>query len=139
MAFHPYLYFGGNCREAFTRYQEIFGGELTVLTGEQAPPGEVPEDKSDLVMHAALMVDDELLMASDSYEDDFSGMEGVYVHYSTPDVARARKVFEALAERGDVQVPGGEVFWSPFFGVCVDRFGTPWQVSAEQPQDQPAG
>lgn len=25
MAFHPYLYFGGNCREAFTRYQEIFG------------------------------------------------------------------------------------------------------------------
>ena len=28
MAFHPYLFFGGNCREAFTRYQEIFGGEL---------------------------------------------------------------------------------------------------------------
>ena len=25
MAFHPYLFFGGNCREAFTRYQEIFG------------------------------------------------------------------------------------------------------------------
>ena len=29
MAFHPYLFFGGNCRAAFTRYQEIFGGELT--------------------------------------------------------------------------------------------------------------
>ena len=27
--FHPYLFFGGNCREAFTRYQEIFGGELS--------------------------------------------------------------------------------------------------------------
>ena len=38
MAFHPYLYFGGNCREAFTRYQEIFGGELTVMEGTEAPP-----------------------------------------------------------------------------------------------------
>jgi uncharacterized glyoxalase superfamily protein PhnB len=28
MPFHPYLFFGGNCREAFTRYEEIFGGEL---------------------------------------------------------------------------------------------------------------
>jgi len=28
MAFHPYLFFGGNCRQAFTRYQEVFGGEL---------------------------------------------------------------------------------------------------------------
>ena len=34
MAFRPYLFFGGNCREAFTRYQEIFGGELTLMTHE---------------------------------------------------------------------------------------------------------
>ena len=31
MAFHPYLYFNGSCREAFTRYQEIFGGELVLI------------------------------------------------------------------------------------------------------------
>ncbi len=31
MAFHPYLMFGGNCRQAFTRYQEIFGGELELI------------------------------------------------------------------------------------------------------------
>ena len=43
MAFRPYLFFGGNCREAFTRYQEIFGGEMTFMTmkdvpGRHAPP-----------------------------------------------------------------------------------------------------
>ena len=32
MAFHPYLFFGGNCREAFDRYKEIFGGELFIMT-----------------------------------------------------------------------------------------------------------
>jgi PhnB protein len=134
MAFYPYLYFGGNCRAAMTRYQEIFGGDLEVLTGEAAPPGEVPDDKKDLVMHAYLKVDDAALMASDTYDDSFEGMKNVFVHYSTPDVDRARTVFEGLAEGGDVQMPGGEVFWSPFFGVVVDRFGTPWQVSADQEQ-----
>ena len=39
MAFRPYLFFGGNCREAFTRYQEIFGGELTLLTMKDVPGG----------------------------------------------------------------------------------------------------
>ncbi len=37
MAFHPYLAFAGDCREAFTRYQEIFGGELVLLPMSAAP------------------------------------------------------------------------------------------------------
>ena len=37
MAFRPYLAFAGNCREAFTRYQEIFGGELVLLTIADMP------------------------------------------------------------------------------------------------------
>ena len=39
MAFHPYLFFSGNCREAFTRYQEIFGGELFMMKMSDAPGG----------------------------------------------------------------------------------------------------
>ncbi|TML65573.1 MAG: VOC family protein, partial [Actinobacteria bacterium] len=42
MAFRPYLAFNGNCREAFTRYQEIFGGELVLLTTADAPPDAGP-------------------------------------------------------------------------------------------------
>lgn len=138
MAFYPYLYFGGDCREAFTRYQEVFGGELVLLTGAEAPPDAgIPDDKRDLVMHAALMFDGDLLMASDSYDDEFAPVHGMYAHYSTPDIDRARSVFEGLADGGEVEMPGGEVFWSPFFGVCRDRFGIPWQVSAES--EQPAG
>lgn len=30
-------------------------------------------------------------------------------------------------------MPMGETFWSPAFGVLVDRFGTPWMVSADSP------
>lgn len=136
MPFHPYLYFGGNCRQAFERYSEIFGGDLTLLTGKDAPPGVMPEGKEDLIMHAALVIDGELLMASDAYEDGFGPVQGMYVHYSTKDLDRARTVFEGLSDGGEVEMPGGETFWSPFFGVCRDRFGTPWQVSVEAPQPE---
>ena len=54
MAFHPYLYFGGNCREAFTRYQEIFGGELFVMSMKDVPDQPIPAGKENYVLHAAL-------------------------------------------------------------------------------------
>ena len=137
MAFHPYLNFGGNCREAFTRYQEIFGGELDVMTMADMPPGEqeVPAEQADLVMHAALRVGDDILMASDDpTTDDFGPVQGMYVNYSVADVDEARRVFDALAERGQITMPAGETFWAPLFGMCVDRFGTPWMVNAEGPE-----
>ncbi len=132
MAFHPYLYFDGNCREAFTRYQEIFGGELIVMDGTQAPPDAgIPDDKKHLVMHAAITNGDELLMASDAY-DEYTPATAMWVHYSTDDLERAKAVFAGLSEGADVRVEGHEEFWTPFFGALVDRFGIPWQVSVEQ-------
>jgi PhnB protein len=137
MAFHPYLFFGGNCREAFTRYKEIFGGELTLLTAKDAPPDQAPPGNPDLVMHAALTFDDGgLLMASDDpTTDDFGPVQGMQVSYSTADPDEAKRVFEALADGGTVMQPIGETFWSPAFGMCVDRFGTPWMIGADQPPD----
>lgn len=137
MAFHPYLYFDGNCREAFTRYQEIFGGELIVMDGTEAPPDAgIPADKADLVMHASLVNGDELLMASDSYDDDFAPPSGIVVHYTTTDVDRAKAIFADLSDGGDVQRPGQPEFWTPFYGVVIDRFGTPWQISVESPAEE---
>lgn len=137
MAFHPYLNFGGNCREAFTRYQEIFGGELVLLSmsdmpaGAGGPEGGVPADQRDLIMHAALMIGDDLLMASDAQPGPFGPVQYMYVNFTTPDVAEAERVFGELAEGGDIEMPFGETFFSPGFGVCKDRFGTPWMVNAE--------
>ena len=134
MAFHPYLFFGGNCREAFTRYQEIFGGELVLVTTKDMPPEEqMPGADADSIMHAALKIDDELLMASDDPTTDSGPVHGMQVNYSTRDVAEAKRVFAALAEGGQVTLPIAETSWSPMFGMCVDRFGTPWMIGADAP------
>lgn len=132
MGLHPYLNFGGNCREAFTGYCEIFGGELVLMPSSAVPPeAAVPAEHADLIVHAALKFGDQLLMASDDPSGSFGPVQGMYVNYTVGDVTEAERVFQALAEGGEVTMPLAETFWSPRFGVCVDRFGTPWMVDAE--------
>ena len=137
MSFHPYLAFAGNCRDAFTRYQEIFGGELVLLTAGDVPEDEnmeMPEGKEDWVIHAALMANDQLLMGSDDPSGAFDGQNrGMCCNVSVDEVAEARRIFDALADAGEVQMPLTETFFSPGFGMCMDRFGTPWMVVTNDP------
>ena len=48
------------------------------------------------------------------------------------DIAEGERIFNALAENGNVTMPFQKTFWSPGFGMCVDRFGIPWMVNCEQ-------
>jgi PhnB protein len=59
------------------------------------------------------------------------------VNYTVADVDEAKRVLEALADGGAVTQPIAETSWSPVFGMRVDRFGTPWMVSAETPAEPP--
>jgi PhnB protein len=140
MSFHPYLFFsGGTCREAFTRYQEIFGGEVFLL-----PMSDAPADAQagmaemgaggDLIMHAALKIGDALLMASDDPTGDGGVRKGVAVSYTATDAGDAKRIFDALAEGGEVTMPMSETFFSPAFGCCNDRWGVPWMVNVDAQQ-----
>jgi PhnB protein len=132
MAFHPYLFFGGTCREAFARYKEIFGGELFIMTMKEMSADEaVPADQADLIAHAALTLGEDLLMGSDDpTAEDFGPVQGMQVNYSVDGAAEAQRAFAALAEGGKITLPIAPTSWSPMFGMCIDRFGTPWMVGA---------
>ena len=137
MSFHPYLAFAGNCREAFTRYQEIFGGEAVLLTAADVPPDEsmeMPADKAEFIIHAALVAGDQLLMGADDPGGGFDGQNrGMCCNFSVDELAEAERVFAALSEGGAVQMPLTPTFFSPGFGMCIDRFGTPWMVVTNDP------
>ena len=102
-------------------------------------PGEAPPaDQADLIIHAALTAGDLLLMGSDDImNDDFGPVQGMMVSYDAADLADAQRVFGALAEGGTTTQELQPAFFSEAFGMCVDRFGTPWMVVGPQPQ-QPA-
>ena len=137
MTFHPYLFFSdGQCRSALTEYQAIFGGDLEVMTHADLPEGAepMPGAKPEHVMHAALKLGDDMLMASDDPTGDGGPRLGIAVSYSAPDEATGRKAFEALADGGEVQMPFGPSFWSPGFGACVDRYGVSWMIDVLTPE-----
>jgi PhnB protein len=67
-------------------------------------------------------------MASDGRcigQPDFKGMS---LSLSVPSEAEADRLFAALGEGGDVQMPIGRTFFSPRFGIVADRFGVSWMV-----------
>ena len=75
----------------------------------------------------------QLLMASDHAPfcpgPAYEGIKGCSVSIQIPDLKRAGEVFAQLAEGGQTPMPFGPTFWAQGFGMCVDRFGTPWMVN----------
>ena len=130
MSFNPYVFFSGNCAEAFTRYHEIFGGDLQVMTMADLPPGEeqMPGAEPHHVMHASITIGEGHLMGSDDPTGDGGPKTGVAVSYTAPDTEVGKRVFDALREGGETQMEWEATFWSPGFGACLDRFGVSWMV-----------
>lgn len=126
----PYIHFQGNCREAMTAYQSIFGGKLDVMVYGDMPGGEPRHVGSTAVMHSALMTDE----VGDLQGSDFPpGVEGdaqkaISISIQLANVERAKEVNDALLEGGAVAVPFGPTFFSPGFGMLRDRFGTHWII-----------
>jgi PhnB protein len=132
MSIAPYLFFRGTCRDAMTRYHEILGGELFLMPMSEVPDGtEVPAGQPDLIIHGALTIDGEMIMASDDPTGDAAGAKGISVSYTTKDPGETKRIFDALAEGGEVTQALTETFFSPMFGMCVDRFGIPWMLNTQ--------
>jgi len=133
MSFDPYLMFDGDCRAAFERYHEVFGGDLTIIRMGDTPGEQIPPEQADLVIHAALDVNGRLLMGSDDPTGGSRGdMERSHVYHEAADIPTAEKVFAGLAEGGEETQPLMETFFSPKWGMCKDRFGVRWMVGVRQ-------
>lgn len=134
MKVSPYLEFGGDCREAFDFYARATGGTVvSMMTFGETPACEhVPAESRQLIMHAALRLGSHFIMASDSMPGQpYQGIKGasVSLHPETP--AEADRVFNHLAEGGQVTMPIDRTFWAERFGMLVDRFGVPWIINCE--------
>ncbi len=134
MQINPYLNFNGNCEEAFRFYEGVLGGKIESISrfGE-SPVAETQPSMRDLVIHARLLVDGQVIMGSDAPPEHYSRPQGTYVSINVDKPADARRIFAALADRGEVQMPFEKTFWAAGgFGMTVDRFGTPWMVNCEK-------
>ncbi len=132
-----YLFFQGNCRDAFEAYGQIFGESPQFMSFSDMPPeaqAEMPEAARTLVMHAALKIGDGMIYGSDDPSGQTPPMEGCNVSLSFPDEDETRRVWDALSEDAEIRMPLKPEFFAPLFGAMTDRFGIRWMIMQDDPQ-----
>jgi PhnB protein len=133
MLIQPYLNFDGRCEEAINFYKKALGAELIMLmrnseTPDKPPPGMVPPGAENKVCHASFRIGDSTVMASDGGCRGTSSFQGITLSLNVASEPEANKMFNALADGGEVQMPLTKTFFSPSFGMVKDRFGVSWMV-----------
>ncbi len=133
MQMTPYLSFNGQCEEAFKFYERCLGGRLgTIFRYAETPlAARVPDNWQDKVMHSSLRLGDQMLMGGDLAPDRYVEPKGFQLSLQIGSAAEAERVFDALAEGGQIVLPLEKTFWAARFGMVVDRFGIPWLVNCE--------
>jgi PhnB protein len=133
MKVQPYLFFDGRCEEAIEFYKRALGAEVLMLmrfkeNPELPPPGMVPPGSENKIMHASMRIGESEVMASDGRSMGNPAFQGVSLSLSVSSEAEADRLFNALGEGGQVQMPIGKTFFSPRFGMVADRFGVSWMI-----------
>jgi PhnB protein len=134
MQVQPYLFFNGRCEEAIEFYKKALGAKVEMVmrfkdSPEPPEPGMVPPGSENKIMHSCFRIGDTNVMASDGCSAEQASFNGFSLALSPKDEAEADRLFNALAEGGQVQMPLAKTFWSPRFGVVADRFGVSWMIS----------
>jgi PhnB protein len=84
------------------------------------------------IMHASLQIGDTKVMASDGLGKGNPEFRGFSLAINARDKAEANRLFGTLSDGGQVSQPLVETFFSPAFGMVVDKFGVNWMVVVEQ-------
>ncbi|MBM3117255.1 VOC family protein [Jeongeupia naejangsanensis] len=137
MHVQAYLTFNGRCDEALAFYQQAIGAKVGMLMrNKDAPPGSGCDGLDEVwlnkVMHCDFTVGDSQLMGSDGMPGSPpQAMSGCTLSIATSDLEQGRRMFDALADGGNVQMPYQQTFWARGFGMLTDRFGINWMVNCE--------
>ena len=128
-----YLNFNGECARAINFYEQAIGAKVLfkMTWGESPMAKDCPPETHGLIMHSTVAIGDGQIMCADSPPDRYKKPTGMNVSLHVKDKAEAERLFKALSEGGNVTMPFEQTFWSPGFGMCVDRFGIPWMINTE--------
>jgi PhnB protein len=142
MQIQPYLFFDGRCEEALELYRRALGAEVEMLmrfkdSPEPPQPGMVPPGSGDKVMHASFRIGASTIMASDGRCQGQPSFSGFSLSLTARDETEAERLFAALGDGGEVQMPLAKTFFSPRFGMVADRFGVSWMIIV-RPEDASA-
>lgn len=131
---NPHINFNGNAEEAFTFYKSVFGGEFTkIIRFKDITSAEfqVSESEANKIMHIALPIGKNVLMANDVPESMGRTNENENrskISISAESKDEAEKLFHGLSAGGQLEVPLEESPSGSYFGMFRDKYGIEWMV-----------
>jgi PhnB protein len=138
MQVQPYLFFEGRCEEAVTFYRENLDAKVVMMMRYSEAPATdkpdapsgcgLPEGSENKIMHCAFTVGDSMVMASDGMCSGKTNFAGFGLSLTANDEQGAEKLFGALSNGGQVQMPMTQTFFAKRFGMVQDKFGIVWLV-----------
>jgi PhnB protein len=133
MHIQPYLSFDGRCEEALEFYKTALDAEVVYLirfkdSPGPPPPATEPSDWGNKVMHATFKVGETTLLATDGSCQGQPVFQGIALSVAADDDASAERMFAALGDGGQIQMPMSPTFFASRFGIVVDRFSVRWMV-----------
>ncbi|MEO8021329.1 VOC family protein [Polaromonas sp.] len=138
MLIQPYLFFDGRCEEALNFYKKALGAKVTAMMrfkeNPEPQPGMSGPGFDEKIMHANFEVGDTQIMASDGMAQGKAEFKGVSLSITATSDTEAQRVFKALGEGGQVQMPMSQTFFAHSFGMVADRFGVSWMVINPKPE-----
>ena len=129
-AVQPYLNFNGCAEEAIEFYRDALGAEVTMLMRfkDSPDPAACPPGDGEKIMHASLRIGGSTVMASDGRGAGQAEFKGIWLSITAASDSDAERLFGALAEGGEVQMPLAKTFFTSNFGMVSDRFGVSWMI-----------
>lgn len=133
---NTYLNFNGNCEEAFNFYKSVFGGEFNYMGRFSDMPDDgqnkIPESDKNKIMHVSLPIGTSTLMGSDTggeWAPSFIQGNNFSISINADTREEADRLFNGLAEGGNITMPLDNTFWGDYFGMLTDKFGVNWMMS----------
>lgn len=136
---NPYLNFNGNTEEAFNFYRSVFGGEFAGIQRFKDTPeaDKLPEEDRDKIMHIALPIGKNMIMATDALESMGQNVQqgnNFYITVSVDSEQEAKDLFNKLSNGGKIEMELQKTFWAENFGMFRDKFGVQWMVDHSKQQ-----
>ena len=132
---NPHINFNGNAEEAFTFYQSVFGGAFAKIVRFKdlaGPEFQVPEHEANKIMHIALPIGKNFLLANDVPEMMGRTNENENrskISITAESKEEAVRLFNGLSAGGQVEIPMEESPGGSYFGMFRDKYGIEWMVA----------
>src|SRR4051794_14441588 len=99
------LSFDGQCEAAFQFYERCLNGKIAFLLrwGESPMAKDAPVEWSGKILHARLVIGDTALLGADARPGTYESARGFSILLGLDDPGEAERVFNALAENGNVR------------------------------------